>query len=89
MFKKYFFLITIFFLIFSLSTAFAHPIPDSTSSHAGRRDLMLMGRAVHFSEHDVAETPRELSVTREERFYHRMTHRQRVGYSGGRGGNLG
>ena len=75
MFKKYFFLITILFLIFSLSTGLAHPIPDS--SQAGRRNLMLMGRTVHFFDHDVAISPRELSAaTREEKLHHRMNQRR-------------
>ena len=69
--SKYFFLIfTVIFLIFSFSTGLAHPIPDSST--LGRRNLMLMGRAVHYSgsERDVAMTPRNSDevVTRAERF---------------------
>ena len=82
---KYFFLIfTVLFLIFSFSTAggFAHPISTSTS---GRKNLMLMGQAVHYSEHDIAMTPSEsykdsdeFSITRAQRFRHRLIQKQRM-----------
>lgn len=77
MFKYSFLILTVLFFIFSFSTGLAHPIPDSTSQ-AGRRNLMLMGRAVHYAERDVAMTPRDSDeqVTRGERFRHRLIHRQ-------------
>ena len=89
MFKKYFFLITLFVLIFSLSTGFALPIPDSSTtpstSNAGRRNLTLMGRIIRLG-HEVkwpreeltSSSPSSSSVTREERFSRRLSHRRRA-----------
>ena len=68
---------TLLFLIFSFSTALALPIPSD------RRNLMLMGRVVHYSENNVVMTPpqrdpEELFATRAQGFRHRLIHQQRV-----------
>ena len=79
MLKHFFLIFAVLFLIFSFSTVLAHPIVSTS----GPRNLMLMGRAVHYSEHDVAIAPPlkdsdELSITRAQRFRHRLVHQQRM-----------